>query len=138
MLFNTNNNNSSYYYNYLNVLVTYAYIVNLCTTTFNVLQCALVHPTEFAISIYEREREESSAFKLSLRIVAPCPFLVRSHGAGDPAVVATHAAFHANLNIILRIMALMLSTYELSTLMIEHEIRSGFFSPDVKPVCIRN
>lgn len=76
-----------------------------------------------------------SAFKLSLGIVAPCPFLVpRSHGAGDPTVLATHAVFHANLNIILRIMALMLSmirvlyTYELSTLMIEHKIRSGFFS----------
>lgn len=89
---------------------------------------------------------QSSAFKLSLGIVAPCSLLVpRSHGAGDPAVVATHAAFHANLNIILRIMALMLSTirvlyalhtYELSTLMIEHEIRSDFLSLDVKLVCI--
>lgn len=60
-------------------------------------------------------RRQTSAFKSSLRIVAACPFLVRSHGAAptiQPSWLHTGSSIllHANLNIILRIMALMLST----------------------------
>lgn len=56
--------------------------------------------------------------KLSLRIVAPCPFFVRSHGAAwrmAPTIQPSRLhmwpsiLLHANLNIILRIMGLMLS-----------------------------
>lgn len=100
------------------------------------------------LRVYDENVRNPPAFKLSLRIQSrPALFLsdLTAPVIQPSSRLHTQAAFHANLNIILRIMALMLSTirvpytlhtYELSTLIIVHEIRSGFLSPGVKLIYI--